>query len=204
MCDGSRKDQAKCIDDLLPSELKNVSHSWVFFHFLKQSNVIFAMQIINSASVHWVKTLSIFNLSKTFFVWICFYFLFQRHSFIVFFEVAHINFLFQRHLFLLCSLKLHPSIFFFNDICFYCVLWSCPVIFTMLCVRTLHHSFQCHISCAIVSMKQIDKRGTLIFIILCYLHIVSCNNHCFCICYTSFFIDVKTVFSVATIVVFLL
>ena len=106
MYDGSRKDQAKCIVDLLPSELKNVSYSWAFFYFLRLLNTIFTMQIIDSALVHWVKTLSVLISAEHFFV---------RNYF---------DLLFQRHSFLSCSLKLHTSIFFFKDIHFCCVLWS--------------------------------------------------------------------------------
>ena len=91
MCDGSRKDQEKCTDDPLLLEFKNVSCSWAFFYFLRLLNTIFTMQIICSALVHWVKTLSVFNLSGTFLCSCSFWISFSKtFVFIVFFEVAHI------------------------------------------------------------------------------------------------------------------
>jgi len=142
---------------LMIHHLWNLSMSFAFDsfnHILRLLNTIFTMQIIDSVLAHWVKTLSVFNLSGTF---LCSY---------------HFDFLFQRHSSLLCSLK-----------------------FSACC------SVQHHVSCAIVTMKQIDKRSALILIILHYLHVASHNNQCFWICYTSFIIDVKTAFSIAIVVV---
>ena len=106
MCDGSRKDQEKCTDDPLLLEFKNVSYSWAFFYFLRLLNTIFTVQIIDSALVHWVKTLSVLISAEHFFV--CNYF----------------DLLFQRHSFLLCSLKLCCDIH--NTLCV-CVMSQCPV-----------------------------------------------------------------------------
>ena len=63
-------------------------HLILLFVFVWLLNAIFTTQIVCSALVHWVKTLSVFNLSGTF---LC------SHLF---------RFSFQRHSFLLCSLKL--------------------------------------------------------------------------------------------------
>jgi len=94
----------------------------------------------------------------------------------------------------LCSLKLHTLIFFFKDIHFHCVLWSCAVTFTTPCVSVSCHSVQCHVSCTIVSMKQIEKRSTLMFMLLHYLQIAFYNNQHFWICHTSFIIAMWKLF----------